>query len=67
MQDTPVVHTVASAAAYAQLHKKTVLGLLRRGELIGYQRAVNCGWRIYQSDLDAWIRGERPRTRRRSA
>ena len=67
MQTTDTVYTVATAATYASRHPKTVLRALRREELVGYQRDVNCGWRIYQADLDAWIRGETPKRRRTSA
>jgi excisionase family DNA binding protein len=58
---------VARAAVYASCHPKTVLRALRRGELVGYQRGVNCTWRIYQEDLDSWIRGEKPKNIRRAA
>lgn len=61
------VHNVDSAATYARRHPKTLLGALRRGELVGYQARAGCTWRIFQRDLDAWIRGEKPSRRRRAA
>lgn len=67
MVETSSVYRPKSAAAYAGCHEKTVLRALRRGELVGYQRNANCSWRIYQADLDAWIRGETPKRSRRSA
>lgn len=59
--------SVSSASAYADCHPKTLLRALRRQELRGYQRGQNCKWRIYQDDLDAWVRGEKPITARKSA
>ncbi|OXM73069.1 MULTISPECIES: helix-turn-helix domain-containing protein [Amycolatopsis] len=56
-----------TAAEYAGCHEKTILRALRRGELVGYQRGANCAWRIYQEDLDRWIRGEQPKKSRRAA
>jgi len=61
------VHDVNTACTYARVHQKTLLAALRRKELVGYQRAVNAKWRIYQSDLDAWIKGEVPAKVRTSA
>lgn len=58
--------TVSEAAVYARCHPKTILRALRKKELRGYQRGANCTWRIFPTDLDAWIRGESPQ-RRRSA
>lgn len=56
-----IVHLVKSAAKRAGCHEKTLLKALRRGELIGYQRSgTNGTWRIFQGDLDRWIRGEQP-------
>ena len=64
MKENPV-HRIKTAAAYVGCHEKTVLRAVRRGELTGYQRGgANCTWRIYQADLDAWSRGERPKRRR---
>jgi excisionase family DNA binding protein len=60
------VYRPKTAARYAGCHEKTVLRALRQGELVGYQRGPNCSWRIYQSDLDAYIRDEAP-ARKRSA
>lgn len=51
---------VTAAAAFADCHPKTLLRALRRGELRGYQRGQNCKWRIFQADLEAWVRGEEP-------
>lgn len=59
--------TLSEAAAYAHVHRKTMLKALQRGECVGYQRGVNCPWRIYQEDLDRYIRGEKPTKARRSA
>lgn len=70
MSETKVepVHLVGAAAEYAGCHPKTVLRALRKGELVGYQRGgANCVWRIYQSDLDRWIRGEKPMRKTRAA
>lgn len=67
MQETsaaPPVHNVSSAAQYARRHPKTVIGALRRGDLQGYQARAGCSWRIYQADLDAWIRGDKPKRKR---
>lgn len=64
MSETQIepVHLVSAAAKYAGCHPKTVIRALRKGELVGYQRGgVNCTWRVYQSDLDRWIRGEKPK------
>lgn len=66
MTDRPPL-TVAKAAAFASCHTKTVLRALRRGELLGYQRGANCKWRIYQEDLERWIKGEEPKRARRIA
>jgi excisionase family DNA binding protein len=60
-----VIHTPKSSAEYTHRHPKTVLKALRRGELIGYQPGgAGCAWRIYQSDLDRWVRGERPEAKK---
>jgi hypothetical protein len=59
-----VVHDANSAAVRSKRHTKTVLRALRKGELLGYQRGPGCGWRIFESDLDRWIKGERPARRR---
>ncbi|MEU0791423.1 helix-turn-helix domain-containing protein [Amycolatopsis sp. NPDC005961] len=56
--------SVAEAASYAGCHSKTMLAALRRRECQGYQRRAGCVWRIYPRDLDAWIRGEAPSTRK---
>ncbi|WIY05440.1 hypothetical protein QRX60_16915 [Amycolatopsis mongoliensis] len=55
------------AAQSVGCHEKTILRALRLGELIGYQRAANCSWRIFEGDLLAWVRGERPVKARKSA
>lgn len=66
MDQTPPL-TVTESAAYGRRHPKTILRALRRGELLGFQRGPNCSWRIYQEDLDRWIRGEQPKKARRLA
>lgn len=69
MNNTTVdaIHDPKSAAERSKRHVKTVLRALRRGELVGFQRGPGCGWRIYESDLDRWIRGETPKRPRRAA
>lgn len=66
MKDTRVeeVFDPTAAGERAKRHPKTVLRALRKGELRGYQAGPGCGWRIFESDLDAWIRGERPARKR---
>lgn len=59
--------TLNEAAEYAQVHRKTMLKALQRGDCVGYQRGVNCPWRIYRDDLDRYIKGETPAKVRRSA
>jgi excisionase family DNA binding protein len=59
--------TIKESAKYAHVHEKTMLRAVQRGECRGYQRAVNVPWRIYQDDLDCWIRGEQPTKRRKAA
>lgn len=59
------IHDVKGGSQYTKRHQKTLLKALRRGELVGYQARAGCSWRIYQSDLDRWIRGERPPKTRR--
>jgi hypothetical protein len=54
-------------AAHSGHHVKTVLTALRRGDLVGYQRAAGCSWRAYPEDVDRWIRGERPAKTRKAA
>ncbi|MCU1680964.1 MAG: hypothetical protein JWQ81_1703 [Amycolatopsis sp.] len=66
MTETTVL-SVAAASRYAACHPKTLLRALQRQELRGYQRGLNCKWRIYQSDLDAYIRGEKPGKTRKAA
>jgi hypothetical protein len=55
-----VIYDPNAAAERARRHPKTVLRALRRGQLLGYQSGPGCGWRIFESDLEAWIRGEKP-------
>lgn len=63
-----VVHDPKSAAERSKRHVKTVLRALRKGELVGFQPGGrNCGWRIFESDLNRWIRGEQPKKTRRAA
>ncbi|EHR62654.1 helix-turn-helix domain-containing protein [Saccharomonospora cyanea] len=52
------------AAEYAGCHVKTLLRALRRGDLVGHQRVAGGSWRIFESDLIAWIKGESPKRRR---
>jgi hypothetical protein len=59
------VHTVKTASERARRHPKTVLAALRTGELRGYQRSTKGTWRIFEDDLDAWVRGESARSRAR--
>lgn len=63
VNDPNPVHTVPTAAVRAKRHQKTILTALRSGELTGHQRVPGGTWRIFQEDLDAWIR--RPARRRR--
>ncbi|NKS98828.1 helix-turn-helix domain-containing protein [Rhodococcus hoagii] len=51
--------TTGEAAERARRHRNTILLALRSGELVGYQRTAPQGaWRIKESDLDKWLRGE---------
>ncbi|MGW4114787.1 helix-turn-helix domain-containing protein [Actinosynnema sp. NPDC004786] len=59
------VHSVKTAAERAIRHEKTILRALRNGDLIGHQNERGGPWRIFENDLDAWIKGRRPGTRRR--
>lgn len=70
MGDTVADRRILSPNEAAQevgCHAKTILRALRTDELTGYQRTQNGSWRIYREDLDAWIRGEQPTKRRKSA
>lgn len=58
------IHDVKGGSEYTKRHQKTLLKALRKGELVGYQARAGCSWRIYQSDLDAWIKGDKPKQKR---
>jgi hypothetical protein len=55
-------------AKYAKRHPKTLLRALRQGELRGFQsKKPNGTWRIHIDDIDAWVRGEKPKVTRRAS
>ena len=55
----------AQTAAYLKLSRKTVERLLRKRLLVGHQpNGVGACWRVHRDDADAYVRGERPKTRR---
>lgn len=56
--------SVAEAARYTKSAPDTVRRAAQREELRGVQRTAPKGrWRFHRQDLDAWVRGERPRLR----
>jgi len=63
--------TVTQVATYARRHPDTVYDALhdwvsssgRRG-LRGSQRGARCKWDIHRDDVDAWVRDEKPVSRR---
>lgn len=60
--------SLAETADYLRLHRKTVERLLRDKVLVGYQpNGTGACWRVHRDDADAYVRGERPRKRRRAA
>lgn len=61
------VHDPRTAAERARRHEKTILRALRAGELKGHQRGRGAPWRIFENDLDDWIRGRVPGQRRRKS
>lgn len=63
--------TVQQVATYADYHPDTIYDAVhewestrgRRG-LRGHQRAAGCKWKIHKDDVDAWVRSEKPASRR---
>lgn len=43
-----------TAAAYLQIHPRTLTRMARNGEIPGFQ--IGTHWRFRQSDLDEWMR-----------
>lgn len=64
MTDSPWL-TAKEAAAYVRKEHKYFLVLARKGRIKGYQQSgANGKWLFHRDDLDAYIRGEKPKNRR---
>jgi len=50
----PIIMSVEQAAAFLQLHPKTVLGLLRRKRIAGTR--IGRMWRVHREDLEDFVR-----------
>lgn len=63
--------TPAEVAGYSRRHVQTIYGALReyaasngRRGLKGSQPDANCSWRVRREDVDSWLAGEKPASRR---
>lgn len=52
------VFTVQGAADHTKLSVTTIYRALERGELVGSK--VGTAWRIFATDLEAWLIAQRP-------
>jgi excisionase family DNA binding protein len=59
-QDRDHLLTVEQTAAYLQMAEDSVRRMLRTGRLPGYRLGGRrTGWRVKQSELDAWLESRR--------
>jgi excisionase family DNA binding protein len=58
MESYPDILTLAQAASYLQVSERTILRMLKAGEMPG--RQVGSQWRFDREQLRAWIRGHDP-------
>lgn len=63
--------TVQEVATYSRHHPDHIYDVLHEFEatrgrtgLRGFQRSAKAKWTIHRDDVDAWVRGEQPKTRR---
>ena len=56
------LYTTAEVAALLQIHEGTARKWLRDGRLNGVD--TDAGWRVQESDLQAWLDGQRGKGKR---
>ena len=63
MTETPWL-TAKEAAVYARKGRKYFLELARKKRVKGYQQCANGEWLFHRDDLDAYIKGQKPKPNR---
>ncbi len=63
MSDSPWL-TAKEAAVYVRKRHKYFLVLARKKRVTGYQQCANGEWLFHRDDLDAYVRGLKPKANR---